>query len=51
MTDAMKREFLKGTDWTTDGLGTLICPHGYRVEDDGKCPEGCVSPMKEAGII
>jgi len=54
--DAMKREFLdmmgyteKG--WTTDGLGVLICPHGYRVEDDGGCHEGCSSPMVAAGII
>lgn len=49
--DSMKQQFLEGTDWTTDGLGTLICPHGHRVEDDGSCPEGCESPMLSAGII
>lgn len=42
------------SDWSTDGYGlesTLICPHGYRIEMDGECPEGCVSPLKAMGII
>jgi len=53
MTESMKREFLRehAPDWSTDGMGTLICPHGHRVEDDGTCPEGCESPMRGAGII
>ena len=54
--DSMKREFLETTGyaekgWTTDGLGVLICPHGYRVEDDGGCAEGCDSPMVSMAII
>jgi len=53
MTDAMKQQFLEGTDWTTDGMGTLICPHGHRCEDDldehGEC--GCTSPLRSAGLI
>jgi hypothetical protein len=50
----LKDEFLRGTDWTTDYGGTLICPHGNRCEDDqrnglGDC--GCVSPLVEHGLI
>lgn len=39
--------------WTTDGLGpeVLICPHGHRIEQDGECPEGCVSPLRAWGMI
>jgi len=48
---SLKDQFLEGTDWTTDGMGTLICPCGHRVEDDGNCPNGCESPMLDAGII
>lgn len=51
--DSLKRQvldFLGADDWTIDN-GMLICPHGYRVEDDGKCPEGCVSPLLSAGMI
>lgn len=36
--------------WTTDGVGVLICPHGYRCEDDqrdGLAECGCVSPLVE----
>lgn len=47
----LKEQFLEGTDWTTDGMGTLICPCGHRVEDDGHCPNGCESPMLSAGLI
>lgn len=41
-------------DWETDGMGIdscLICPHGHTIEQDGRCPEGCVSPLRELGII
>jgi hypothetical protein len=31
--------------WSTDGMGTLICPCGNRVEDDGQCPNGHESPI------
>lgn len=47
----MKEQLIEGTDWTTDGLGTFICPCGNRVEDDGQCPNGHKSPMLKAGII
>lgn len=37
--------------WSTDGLGVLICPCGYRIEPDGECPEGHVSPLRANGLI
>jgi hypothetical protein len=41
------------TDGDTFGLDfLLICPeHGYTIEQDGVCPEGCVSPLREQGLI
>lgn len=41
-------------DWETDGYGldaNLICPHGDMIEQDGVCPQGCVSPLRELGLI
>jgi len=41
-------------DWSTDGMGIdslLECPHGYTIEQDGRCPEGCVSPLRLLGMI
>ena len=41
-------------DWETDGYGDsscLICPHGWMIEQDGTCPEGCVSPLMTYGLI
>lgn len=29
----------------------LTCPHGHRIELDGNCPDGCVSPLREQGLI
>lgn len=41
--------------WETDGMGLdslLICAdHGYTIEQDGVCPEGCVSPLRQLGLI
>ena len=39
------------TEWDADGDDLLICPHGHRVELDGECPEGCVSPQIVIGLI
>jgi len=55
-TSNMKDEVLlrygfEDNGWTTDGFGTFVCPHGYRIEDDGRCSEGCVSPMLQLGVI
>lgn len=41
-------------DWATDGMGMssiLICPCGNRIEQDGECPNGHVSPLREEGFI
>lgn len=38
-----------GWDW--EGRTLLRCPHGQRVELDGECPEGCVSPIKRMGMV
>lgn len=37
--------------WEVQDSSTLICPHGYTIEWDGKCSEGCVSPLKRLGLI
>lgn len=38
--------------WEVGGYGdTLVCPHGDEIEMDGRCPEGCVSPLRSAGMI
>jgi hypothetical protein len=42
--------------WTIDaevyGLDfLLICPHGFTIEQDGQCHQGCVSPLRELGLI
>ena len=29
----------------------LICPCGDTIEQDGRCPQGCVSPLRSAGLI
>ena len=41
-------------DWEHDGFGfdsNLICPCGDVIELDGECPQGCVSPLLEQGMI
>ena len=51
---SMKADALRSIgadDWDVDGMGMLVCPHGYKVEDDGGCPDGCESPLKGAGLI
>lgn len=37
--------------WYVESESVLICPHGHPIELDGKCPEGCVSPLRKLGII
>ncbi|GAA4908186.1 hypothetical protein [Streptomonospora salina] len=37
--------------WDVTALGDLVCPCGDLIEPDGGCPEGCVSPLREAGWI
>ena len=47
-------EAIGAEDWETDGYGIdscLICPHGHTIEQDGRCPEGCISPLRAYGLI
>ncbi len=47
-------EELLPEDWSTDGYGlssNLIAPDGCVIEQDGECPHGYVSPLKELGMI
>jgi hypothetical protein len=37
--------------WELVDDAELVCPHGHPIELDGHCPEGCESPLREAGII
>lgn len=38
------------SDWDGD-YDMLICPCGYAIELDGRCPDGCVSPLLLIGAI
>ena len=38
-------------DWEADGNDALVCPCGSVIELDGRCPDGCVSPLVRAGLI
>jgi len=43
-----------GDDWQTDIGGTIICPHGRRIDPDKRSAHpdcGCKSPLVEAGLI
>jgi len=51
---SMKADALRAIgadDWDVTADNMLMCPCGYKVEDDGGCPEGCESPLKGAGIV
>lgn len=37
-------------DWDVEDE-LLICPHGHVIELDGACPDGCVSPLRDQGLI
>lgn len=38
-------------DWTVEDDSILVCPHGNCIEWDGACPDGCLSPLRELGLI
>ena len=38
--------------WSASPDGhVLTCPHGESIEPDSECPEGCVSPLVEMGLL
>lgn len=42
----------KFPDWEADDDGAVFtCPCGDRIEPDGVCPQGCVSPLMQIGIM
>lgn len=49
----MAREIIKENypRWEVVNDAVLLCPCGERVEYDGQCPEGHVSPLREMGMI
>lgn len=48
-----KEEFLEefGYNRWTVSNGVLVCPCGHKVEDDGECPNGHESPLKQEMLI
>jgi hypothetical protein len=44
-------DLLGADEWEASDGDTLICPHGHMIEVDGECPEGCVSPLREHGVV
>ena len=44
-------EDLLPVGWEVEDESVLICPHGHCIEYDGTCPDGCVSPLVEMGLI
>jgi len=47
VTETMIQE-VAGNDWQTDIGGTIICPHGQRIDPDQRnCHDdcGCISPL------
>lgn len=47
----MYEKVLEGTGWVFINSSVLECPCGHRVELDGKCPNGCKSPLLKKGLI
>lgn len=43
-------DYLGYDEWSGD-MDVLECPHGWTVEHDGGCPDGCVSPLRLLGLI
>lgn len=37
--------------WEAPDNDTLVCPHGTAIELDGRCPDGCESPLLTLGLI
>ena len=46
-------ELPAGWEWEDDNDDSsyVICPHGHTIEQDGRCPEGCVSILRQMGWI
>jgi hypothetical protein len=54
MLDAIRAILPEGWDIDSEGYGLdflLICPCGDVIEQDGECPDGHISPLREQGLI
>lgn len=53
MAEELERELPEG--WNVrrmeDPFAGLVCPHGHSIELDGKCPDGCESPLLDHGLV
>lgn len=38
-------------EWTIESEYSICCPHGHVIEWDGECPDGCVSALRQIGLI
>jgi hypothetical protein len=38
-------------DWEYVDSSVIVCPCGDEIEHDGRCPQGCVSPLLQLGFI
>lgn len=53
----MAEEFLsmfshyRDKGWNATRLGDFNCPCGRNIEQDGECPNGHTSPMRQEGMI
>jgi len=50
----IESQFPDGWSWYEPDMGMdslLECPHGSVIEQDGRCPSGCVSPLRRMGLI
>lgn len=45
------RDLARSHGWEVESEAVLLCPHGHRIEWDGRCPEGCVSILRRFGLI
>jgi len=44
-------EHLLPDGWSQTQYGDPICPCGTQIEQDGECPNGHTSPLKNKGLI
>lgn len=53
MIEALREELPEGWELydPADPFAGFRCPHGYGIEADGRCPEGCRSPLLGRGLI
>jgi hypothetical protein len=54
LTEVMQQLLPEGWELEDDSFGLdsmLVCPHGATIEQDGECPDGCISPLRTMGLL